>query len=464
MRYAGAFKLTINQDGGGAPPFLYDIGKKLLGELQRRLQLGAPPSLVQRVQLPSGVWVEARLINGYPKVYITPDEQPAGEMEEIIYAYMTSAAGLRVVDLGSKQVVLTVSGLAEYEVDDVTPDGQLVYLTGLYSPVRLDLASFSAFGYIYSVPALKLNGDVVTGNCQTNALRLSPALDRALIAFGTTYDPNTSQAIDGLGGFILADAETLAPLRSPLRMSYRPQAMAWSPDGERFFLGVSRATDPAGTPSLSVTTSTTDYIAVFDRNGVLLGTRLMASWGFTPDAGFARLVRALAVTPDGERLLAVVAPAVGSGEPYRLYALDATDPTLPVVDSLALGTTIANDVRVLEPGYGGKVALQFSADTIGEFSVSPLAEQHRTTSAAFTTAVASGPQEAGLRAIRNGPKSLVGAPPDDRQFVLDIDSGTLRGYRGFDNDAVYELDLSAFTVNKRFALAVTGVRPVQGPL
>lgn len=60
------------------PAGLVDLGKKLLGELQNRIRLGGPPTLVLRRETEEG-FVEAKMEYGQPHVFITVNQGGGGD-------------------------------------------------------------------------------------------------------------------------------------------------------------------------------------------------------------------------------------------------------------------------------------------------------------------------------------------------------------------------------------------------
>lgn len=453
-RYAGPARISLSQPSDSA---LIDVGRKLAGELVAR----GEPVGVARHTLPDGGVVEASKVGGQHAIRIvTPPAPPGGPprpMEEMIHLYFSSPGGLRIVDLGSKALVQTFATLNPYEVDDVSRDGGVVWMSGNGIGVRVDVRAPAAFGYNYPVDTLELDGDHAPGFAHVGAGVASPDGSRVLWAFVLTRDGD-GVSVDGLTGFVLADGETLAPVRPAIRMGFRPQAAAWSGDGQRFFIAASLPTDSGGVATLAVSTSTADYVAMFDRDGVLLDTLQLSTWSFTPDTAYGRLIRA--ITAWGDRVF--VLAETGWNTDLRLFVLTVEAGALVVADSIPIPAPATADV--IHALRGGRLALLRGDDSMDLYNVavSPPVLLGTVSGAEFSMVAATSPIAGTYWSngvVRSGPDSRVGQPPDNRRFFFNGTTDTLAAYRDFAATAVYTLDLSTYAPRNRYRLAAVGARP-----
>jgi hypothetical protein len=289
-----------------------------------------------------------------------------------------------------------------------------------------------------------------------------------LWAFTTTYG-STGTALDGLGGFVLADGKTLDAVRPVIRMGFLPLMAAWRADSKQFYLPVSLTNDTAtGTASSTVAISTHDYVAAFDADGTLLGTRLLGTWGGVPSTAFTRMVKAMAASNDRVYVLSFTSGILGN-EGLTLFALDATSTqeVLPVVASISVATP-PSYTYAMQLGRNGRLSLIYPNGRVDEYTTKnnnggdSLAFFGTTTSAefdgdaVFTVVVGTGWNNG---VMQNGPRTHVAGGTDDtRRFFLQGTQNMVRGYRSLDK-AAYTLDISSYAPKKRYRLANVGYRP-----
>ena len=468
-----------------ASPALRDVAKKLIGEMKNQQRLSGVSTQVRRLTMPDGSGVVARLVNGEPQVqFYPPGALPEGELEEIIYLYISSAGGLRIFDLGTKTLVKTVTGLHPYEVDSVSEDGKIVHMTSGNggAVVRVDVSELTAFGF-FNYPAYWWDTTLDPDNYSLGLSlpaesKASPDGTQLLISYdrvGLVSGPSflTKEA---LGGFELADATTLVPLRPSIRMSAGPQVSAWAPDSQRFYLSTKATVDGNGFPpappnDLSLVRS--DYVSVFSRAGALLGSRQVGTFTSDPLDGQYTLTEWLEPRPDNTRLYVAAVTEVFEplGPGVRFTTLDTTDNTLPIVSAVHIPgigrsscqSSLSHSGKTLMTAAGGVTpAIIETIVKDGEDDTMELVAVHESPNFATTAANSGGDGEFTYRVLQKGPKSRVGQPPDNRWFFLTKNGSTpatLFAYRDFANDPVYQLDLSAYAVHKRYALASVGVRP-----
>jgi hypothetical protein len=427
---------------------LIDLGKRLLGFLDEQRKIsGVMTQSIQRTT-PKGI-VRAAFYGTIPVVEISTVE-PGEETLELVYLFITSPDGLRIYDLGSKTLVTTVAGLAAYEVDAVDKIGKVVWMTGSNIIVRVDLSDTSAFGYNYPVNGITIDDEVTPGFAGVVAAYLSPDQTRLLVAFDTTYDMDGP--IDGLGGYVLADAETLAPVRAALRMTFRPQCACWGPDG-KFYLATTLNADPGDAPSVGVADSPLDYVSQFTADGVLLGSRSLYDFGFSPGTAFGRTIRALAAS--AERVY--VWHREGATAPYSLTVLDATDPALPILSTMEAP---AYDCRNLLLARDGVTLAALHDGRVSEFNVAgaPFLLHTVVTSNAGGDPVAGPLNGSATALLQVGVESRLGAPADWRRYLLNNagSTGVVYAYGSFADDPIFEYDLDALDVGDRYRLANVG--------
>lgn len=463
MSFKDPLRVSLNGDVAKAAPHVRTARTLAHGLLTLNGASGASTGR-REIITPDGTRVEVMQRGNDVSAKITAGGRL---IEEVISVYFSSADGLRVVDLGRKSETQHITGLEDYEVDGVSIDGRYVYMTGGGITVRVDRVDLSAFGHAYEVDTASGAPEPIGTAIVTN-MDVSPDGTRAVARFDQTI-ASGGGVLDGLGGLLVINAETLEPVRPAIRMSYyREAALAWDPNSERFFAGASLGTDPGDVASLTVTTVTTDFIAQYSREGVLINAKQVATWGFTPNAGFARSVTALAVNPAGTRLYAWIEttfldPAVPGG---KLVAYDITDDAWPQVAELVFNSSppalVAHPELLIN--YGGtRCAIWFNGHTDGisvaevDLTDDNLTLIHRTYDPRYTMGSPANLAEPAHN-LRVGPRSRLGQPPDNRRFFYSKHANMLHGYRNFDVDPTYELDLTQYDPKTRYALAITAAR------
>jgi hypothetical protein len=304
-------------------------------------------------------------------------------------------------------------------------------------------------------------------------ISLSPDGKLALVHFGGSM--TTGGVVrEGVGGVLLVDAETLAPLREPIRMTFKPAPVAWAPDSSRFYVACSQPDDVGDAPTdarlQALTESEQDYIAAFSADGVLIGAVSIASWTFTPDSGWSRLVRSIAASND--RVYIGVAPDLGDPQPPRLLALNSD--TLAVEDSLPLGAASAAAPTTICVARGGSTVTLAYSDRVAEVAVADGGALSLSFVSQHTDFTTYAPIRADATAVLQlGPESRAGVPADNRRFHYnhDTDIRVVRGYRDVSLDDAgdpqpeYVLDLneasSGHVFKTDFCLAVVGTRRAQ---
>lgn len=457
IRYRGP-SLARAQEGAG---------RALLGDLVAR----TPPAGVNQARkvLADGTVAIAHIAGDQRTLTLQPPAAPAPAAaprgEEMIRVYIGSSGGLRIVDLGTKELLATITGLEAFEVDGVDRTGRVVLMsTSQYQlAARVDLATMEAFGAQFAAPtddeptavALQLRGYP------------SPDGTRVLYAFeasGVDAGGGAYGIVEGLGGHVLADAESLAALRPAIRMTgyLALRAACWAPDSQRFFLSATR-TDDAAYDGAVLSEPFTSYLATFDRDGVLQGTLALGTVDLPSNESTFRVgLWQLVAHPDGTRLYAVVENISLAGVDlvfeFFLVAIDITE-ALPVeVARVPLPEgTHPEEIAVL-PG-GQKLAARWG-DTVRTFDLvdDALASLASVTEARLGT-TAERPFESEV-AFQRGPLSRLGRPPDPRAFFLSKTGAghALLAYRGGFDEPVYTLPLDALNVFERYRLISAGPR------
>ena len=252
-RYSGWRKLK----GDTADrPDLLDLGKKLLGYLDNQRTLSGVPTMGVQTTLPDGSVVWARWLGNLPEIMV---KEGSGGAEDVLYLFITSDAGLLIYDMAKQVKIATITGLNHYEVDAVASDGKTVFLTGgLYDKsghaayrgfgVRADLTAMEAVttSGLYVMDSARRGAylpfslswyeyELVDGYPMITGAQLSPDNQTLLWHFGAERDAD-GLILNGIGGYVVADAETLAQKRTGIRTHGQPSAAAWAPDSEHFFI------------------------------------------------------------------------------------------------------------------------------------------------------------------------------------------------------------------------------------
>lgn len=448
------------------------LGQVLLPEARKyvaqvdtqRQGIGPGASLSRRVVNAAGAVFDVAWVGDQPTVTIDVSKLSPKSVEEVIHLFVTGSEGLEVIDIGSKQLIAHVDGLADYEVDGVARNGKLVFVTGDGTVVRADLEDESAFGAYYQVL------DVDTGNNYfgyARSCRLSRDETRLAVGFDQTLRED-GLVRDGLGGLIMADAETLTAVRSPIRMGVDPCA-AWGDDGRLF--SAARITSDTGYPDPAVLESVDEYIAVHAADGTLAGTVLVASGGGMIPGGAANRIRAIAAR--GRRLFVLLQkdPFDAGGAPQLLmYSIEDPDLLPTFVAGTNLPFSASDAGRSIATHHFSKVVVPLVnasdgdlvvVDVVVEDDIETLEVVETIARPEFSMVAVGGISGIDTDALQAGPKSRHGNEPDTRWFFLDkTGDGALRAFRNLaSEEAEYTLDLADYTINKRFRLIVAGERP-----
>lgn len=462
MRHVGELRVRYVGDAALGQGFLPEARKYVAQVDAQRQRIGPGASLSRRIAAASGAVFDVVWAGDQPVVTIDVRNVQPGAVEEVIHLYVTGNTGLEIVDLGTKQRVNHVGGLADYEVDAVARGGNVVYLTGQQIAVRVDISAETAIGASYEVL------DVDTGNSYYGLVvssRLNYSEDRLVLAFDRTVRED-GLLRDGLGGLLIADAETLASTRPPIRMGFDPCA-AWARDGRLF--SSARITTDTGYPDPAVMTALNNYIAVHV-DGVLQGTALVATSDGMIPGGEQDRIRALAVR--GDRLFALVQKdTVDGADVPRLRMYDISDPdVLPtLVASVDLPFAASTTGKNIAPHHATVVMLPLvnaadgdivPVEVVTEDGLESLVVGATITRPEFSMVAVGGVSGIDTDALQAGPKSRRGNPPDARWFFLDkTGDGALLAFRDLTADAAeYTLDLADYDINKRFRLLVAGER------
>lgn len=463
-------------DVASASPLALDVGKKLLGYLAEQRHLGLARTLVAHSTLADGTEVTARFIGDMPEVTYRHTGEEVG-VEEVIHLYASSSGGLRIIDLGTRLLTKTLLGLEDWDLQSVSSNGRIAWM--VYQPsviafaaaARVDIAASTATNRTYTVmtPAADPDDPPEPGRAiDADAALLSPDGTRLLLHFSASGTTGGSLR-EGVGGVLLVDAETLVPLRAPIRMTFDPAPMAWAPDSSRFYLGCSMPDDIGDLPDSAarldaLTTSNNDYVVAFDANGIWQGAQAVASWQFAPDAGFARRVKALAAT--NERVYASVDGQYTSLGGPTLMALS---PALSVAASLDISEIGAAAPPILCLSRGHKSVFVANGHSLATISLEEdlLSIEEVVTHAEYATFAPL--RDPAFPTLQLGPASRIGGLPDNRRFLMNTDGTTrvLRAFRSFGLDDLgnprdaYTLDLAVWGVDTNYRLASVGLRPRQ---
>lgn len=478
-RYTKDIKLILKGDPELAKLFIGE-GRKVLGGLVTDLSFGNK-SGARKVTGPNGVkYTASKQMSAQPVVVVDVSESEAKDLiEEIPYLYVSSTgtgAGLRIFDINAKTLVQTITGLTAYEVDSVSANGQIVHMTGNNIALRADLKALTAFGSpLYPSVGLEetvpVSGpstyELVPGRALVEEGKVSPDGTRYLLSFKNTIELSPGSAIiDGLGGFVLANAETLASLRTAIRMSFRPHASAWALDSQKFFIGASTTVDNGNPPfPTTVAKSTSDYIARFSREGALENTQVVATWAVAPDAGLARKVFSMAATET--RLYVGIASEVGVvGDTNKLVVLDITNPAMPIIGTLGYMVGLTHTPKAVSVNHNGtRVFILTGSNLMVEIDVTDdnLSMIGSTSHANFDTAVVNdGLSLRYYKPHKQIPASKAPLPPDERWFFFTKSTATPATVFGYSTDftggPVYDFDISAYAPKKRYVLRNAGLR------
>lgn len=463
MPYNRALRTRLVGDKDLATTYLRE-GRVFVGQVLDQAQRGGRTFAAATRTNAAGVTFHVTWGGGLPNLTITTPKAAAVKATSTVWLYITTAGGLRIFDLGTKSLLRTLTGLHDYEVDGVTSQGRYVYLTHVAGVVlRLDTSDLSFIFKTqsdYSTIGIETDGTLVP-DCLAQPVRSDPSPDgsRLLVTYIRTLDSGLS-IIDGLGGIILANGETLVQIRD-IRMGYRPHATAWAPDGEHFFLGTAVGVDGGGTPPFPITAdSGADFVSMFTRDGTFVASRQVGTWPGSVGTGFTRSVRSVAVSQDGTRVFAAVAATSGGGD-HSVVCLDASDPALPILDMYILPTVFADPpTQVAVRHDGGRVVVRLDDAQIIQLDVSAggsLSLFSDTTDSNFETTAAS---ELLVGNVSNYRVMQQAAPsPNDTfggpWFFLTKNgsvTGTVFAYSSFDSTNSYEYDISSYTIRERYAL------------
>lgn len=507
-RYDRELRIRFKGDPSLAREYIGEA-RKYVGLLKEQMAFQDLPTGVQQRTNADNVVFRSLVVGNEHIVEIDVTRATGWVEVDDVWVYVSSEDGLRVFDMAVGTQILHFTGLGDYEVDGVTPNGAFVFMSNSQA-VRVDVDAVSAYGRTYPITELVQDGYsdpdpqtkcavwvYVDGRAMPNEGKLSPDGTRVLWSFSTTKEPSPSTTtISGIGGFILADAEsdTIEPLRDPIRMYHRPYGVSvWAPDSQRFYIASSLANDaslvemveeslcytaPEGEePQIiniaeynTITASPNAYVAAFDRDGTLVGATDVYTYVDTAEtgadgAGFRRQVQALAVSPDGAYVFAVVGRenAHPSGTGIDLRVVDTS--SMSVLHEVQITeyngfahSAVADSSHVyVYLGDSSVVRVNWNPD-FGFGEVDAYEVDNFVTST--DTIGASGEGYAYTNFLRLGPrgarnKMLRMTSPAETLFFYAKNSdtdGTLFGYGNLSNADKYRFDISSYIPNDRYAL------------
>jgi hypothetical protein len=451
-------------------------GEKLLGEVVDRCMRYGLDQYAREKVLSDGSVARAMFVAGQPILTITPPPPPVDdapepktrefETEMEVKVYIMSAGGLRIFDYTTGDM-RTLTGIhSSYEVDAVSEDGKYVFLVSPGVVLRINTEDLTfIFHTAYHATALTDEA----GIARPEILRMSPDEKRLLVSFSVVYRASDGIALDGLGGFLVVDPETLLPIRPPIRTSYRTHAHCWAHDSKRFYVATSFPSGESVPPTNPrAATATTDYISAFDADGNFLDARLLRTWPVAPNEGWARTITGMAATAKRVYVVSFEPYIAGGVAPgFTLHALNAEASGMPEVASLYFPTSSLLDApSVVQVSRDGKhvqihmlpnrfirVSTRNSSGGDALSVVEDVTLPGVDTSGAYPVVAANIFYSTMLR---QGPED---AEMDSWYFISkDGTSSVIHGYESFADapeGKVYEVDLTALNVNRRFVIAAT---------
>lgn len=455
-------------------PAAMDVGKKLLGYLadQRRLGLATSQSITR--EAPDGTLVTARFVGDQPEVSYQP-RAGGGEAQELLFLYTSSPTyGLCVFDTGSKKMVRNFTGLETLSLLEVDDKGAVAYMGLQTLAARVDMREVSAFGKSYQLktsPLPSSPGDptVVGVAAQVSAGFVSPDGTRVVFIYeaGALDGGGGGLVIrDGMGAAILADGETLEPVREPIRgaiwsIANTLQAVAWSADSRFFYTTSMLGYDVGDLDNVDqfglFYASDEHYLCKYTRDGELVSAVPLAMWGLPEVSrpGLGMMLRGVEVRGDRvyvSRISWFMPDAVG------LYILDADDLSVlafePVSDfySYVIQFAVQGDTLVAQgrdpDGTANDVYVVY------DISDDQFARRYDVLN-----------PELLFNKMGFGPRSRTNLPTDGLLFAAatntDGDPTLFRGYRTLrdDPEPSYEFDLNPWNSRYDWHLANVGFLP-----
>lgn len=335
---SGRYVYEYRKKGDVPSPLALDVGKKLLDYLAEQRRLGAAKTVEVTRKAPDGTVVTARFNGDLPEVlYSNPERRDANG--NLVHLYTSSSShGLCVFDLYAKRMVKNFTGLEAFSLLDVDSQGHVAYMGTSTLAARVDMRDITATGKTYAVRTSPFPADddpeptVVGIAAEISNAKLSPDGTRVAFVYDAAGLSGSSSVLirDGYGAVILADAETMEPIRGPIRggvwnVGSEHDIVAWSSDGEHFFVpsvfnyDIGDLTSTGQFPLFYQ--SDHHYLAKYTRDGEFVDAVSLATWG-TPEVsardGMGMMVRE--VVREGDRLYVGVISWFGAGT--GVYILD----------------------------------------------------------------------------------------------------------------------------------------------
>lgn len=472
MSYLGPVRFDVVGDRAKAAKY-FGIARKFIGDLIA-VGGGVMHNRMRR-NLEDGTVIEVQIAGKIVSAVINVTGVGIDAENDVLMYVSSSGGELQVLNLTKKKRSTFFTGLGSLLAQQTTKGGALLYMTGSAGVVaRLDMKKVEGFAKTYAVKTPDSNDYNTWGNfvgaativdgvaARVYKIELSPDGENLLVAFeGSGVADNFGVVIkEGVGGTLLVEAKTL-DLKKIFRMSDQPAPFAWAPNSEKFYVSTVKATDngdiQASQDLRDLITSTSDYVSVFNKDGALLGSRLLKTWAFEPTGGFFRSVKRVVVSRDNKVVYVSVEGGVfWTDTGSYIYALDATDNTLPILEAYTLPDDSKHLSLSVTPG-GGRLTLlrQLGADpaTVMEFDISNggLELLSNTASLNFNT-----PTQTGLNkpeVLRAAPHSSI--PGDATLRFLHSKNGAVSvmyAYNDFAKPPISEYDISEFNTFAPYCL------------
>lgn len=502
MAYHDPMRIALSGDKAQAQKHVRTARVAALGLMQMNAESGLT---VGRRQLKLADGTQINVVQAGHDVSATIEAGAEKLVVEVISIFTSAEDGLHIFDMSRKEESDHITGVGNFVLSCVNVRGTVVWMTGrpgaptgeVFRLLRADLTTFDAFHVGYVVQTYEDDVTFVDGFALDFVALLPDANRRfGLLSFDKSSELSGA-LVEGIGGVLLIDMETLEAVRPAYRNTYEP-SLAWSANGETFYIGSTHNADPGqisgygSVPAWLAATSesTNDYINVYNIDGDLIQSMHVAVWGSDPgvfpDAGFHRTIRGLHVTPTGDRLFAAVEGfnfggvfvANGGNRELRSYTI-ADDGTISHQTTLNLNGVLGSSLTTVSPEIissrdGSRLWMLLSGDgptegRVLEFDISDGGiSLLRDISRQMFYGVA---WQYINRVFKLGPDSRIGQRPDNRLYLLsrypdqytlyalrDIEEGMDAGAEDPDVPQPYSLDLSEYDIDNNFALAIRSVR------
>lgn len=275
---------------------------------------------------------------------------PTGTLVYIANRAPNSPRGITVIDIATNTVVDTITGLADPADIAIAPDGTRAYVTNQTTPGSVDVIDLATNTLTDNIPVGDGPFGIAITPDGTTAYTANLGGDSVSV-----IDLATNSVVDTITGVTGANVITITPdgttayvsnifsssvfaidlstqVITTITVGSAPEGIAITPDGAMAF----------------VANSGTNTVSVID----------IASNSVTATITVGNAPETISITPDGTRAYVTL------GNLNEVVVIDITDPTFPIIDTIAVG--ILPYGVVITPDQAPIASFTFSGTIFGE--------------------------------------------------------------------------------------------------